>query len=333
MAAREPRLISVADLLTYRGIVAEVAPGQTAEAAECIFWLKNRRYATIVPHIEFRIGAHTSKRTVEQRVSDKADYLRRLHRAEYTGQPPSQPPVTHTPTTHTAPQIPPQSQPVEPASGLQSATAGERVWPEGGVVTKCEEEAHAADALAADALAVVATVVTAGAEVAETGASEIEVGAEPLPLRAPWPSAPTSLISSRTRSRGACVTNLIPHRITPKPAQRCPVGSWVRRETECGRHRFNAEDGQVISIQKRQRVVRFEDGSLRTCALSELLVDDIKQDDDSEVQIRVDHDDREYQASLPPACPNGEDRSELVDPLEGLPEETLQIVLQNAQSQ
>ena len=70
----------VADLLTYRGIVAEVAPGQTAEAAECIFWLKNRRYATIVPHIEFRIGAHTSKRTIEQRVSDKADYLRRIHR-------------------------------------------------------------------------------------------------------------------------------------------------------------------------------------------------------------------------------------------------------------
>ena len=66
--------------MTYRGIVAEVAPGQTAEAAECIFWLKNRRYATIVPHIEFRIGAHTSKRTIEQRVSDKADYLRRIHR-------------------------------------------------------------------------------------------------------------------------------------------------------------------------------------------------------------------------------------------------------------
>ena len=70
----------VEQLLQYKGIVAEVAPGQSAGSTrEVLFWLKNRRWRVIEPHIEFRIGAHMSKRSVEQRVYDKADYLRKQH--------------------------------------------------------------------------------------------------------------------------------------------------------------------------------------------------------------------------------------------------------------
>ena len=58
--------------------MAQVALGQTAEAADVEFWLKDKQYRVIEPHITFRIGAHESPRTVEQRVGDKASTRKRV---------------------------------------------------------------------------------------------------------------------------------------------------------------------------------------------------------------------------------------------------------------
>ena len=104
-------------------------------------------------------------------------------------------------------------------------------------------------------------------------------------------------------------------------------------ETECGRKRFNAEDGQVVSEQNRQRVVRFEDGSLRSCALSKIFEYDFQFDDDC--ANRAVGIGEEHQAVLPHSmCSLGrcvcEDRlCDAVDPFENMSAETLLIIRQN----
>ena len=147
-----------------------------------------------------------------------------------------------------------------------------------------------------------------------------------------------SLISSRTRSRGGNSTNVTQQRITAKPAKTkpCPIGAKVRLETDRGRVQFSAEDGEVIEVQKCRRVVRFEDGSIRSCMLRELVVDDFEFDDSEEIveegQPSSSVGDY-FQALLPESRATGacmsHDSACLIDPLEGLADDTLRIIRQN----
>ena len=140
-----------------------------------------------------------------------------------------------------------------------------------------------------------------------------------------------SLISSRTRS-SSCTTNITQQRIIAKPTKTCPVGAKVRLETELGKTRFSAEDGEVIEVQKWRRVVRFEDGTIRSCMLRELVVDDFEFDDSEEGQHTLSVGG-EYQAVLPESFATGarvsDDSACLIDPLEGLADDTVRIIWQN----
>ena len=61
-------------MLKYKGVKAEVVPGQTSGAASVKFWLMDKQGSLITPHWEFWIAPVLYKGSASKLVGDRADY-------------------------------------------------------------------------------------------------------------------------------------------------------------------------------------------------------------------------------------------------------------------